>query len=205
MLQVALPTHPHQNTFRRNRDNGVLALSIDALTKGTAGGYFLERFDLETISSHRGPVQYKVYEKQVASVAPSTAQLLTTIRDVFALKMSEVAQIFGVSRRAAYDWLDGATPKPETTTRLYTLSKYAEELKAFGLSNVEHFIHRPVVNGRSLLDLLKSGESIEQAILIIKHTSSEETKNRMQLGRRTSETNTAALDGFDEVSTPITD
>jgi len=183
----------------------VLALTLDTLTKGTAGGYFPERFDLEIVSNLRGPVQYKVREKKVVSYAPSTAQLLSTVRDVFALRMSEMAQIFGVSRRAAYDWLEGVTPKPETTARIYTLSKYAEELKASGLSNIDHFIHRPVIKGRSLLDLLKSGENIEQAITIIKRTASEEAKNRKQVGRRTSETNTASVDGFDEVSTPISD
>jgi hypothetical protein len=205
MLQLALPAHPHQNTFRRNRDNGVLALSIDTLTQGTAGGYYPERFDLEIISHHRSPVQYKVLAKQVVDIAPSIAQLLSTVRDVFALRMSEVAQIFGVSRRAAYDWLEGTIPKHETAARIYTLSKHAEDLKASGLPNVALYIHRPVIAGRPLFDMLKSGESIEQAIGIIKRTASEEAKNRKQLGRRASETNTASVDGFDEVSTPISD
>ena len=205
MLQLALPARPRQDTFRRNRDNGVLALSIDALTQGTAGGYYPEFFDLEIISNHRGPVQYKIFTKQIVDIAPSTAQLLSTVRDVFALRMSEVAQVFGVSRRAAYDWLEGATPKRETAARIYTLSRHAEDLKASGLLNVALYIHRPVIAGRSLFDLLKSGESIEQAIGIIKRTASGEAKNRERLGRRASETDTASIDGFDEVSTPISD
>jgi hypothetical protein len=204
MVQLALPAYPHQDICRKRLDNGVLALSADTLT-GTAGRYLPDDFDVEIISNFRGPVQYKVRLKQVASVAPTTAQLLSMIRDVFALRMSEVAQIFGVSRRAAYDWLEGATPKSESTARIYSLSRYAVELKASGLSNMEHFIHRPVVAGRSLLDLLKTGENLEQAISIIKRTASEEDENRKQLGRRTSETNTAAVDGFDEVSTLISD
>lgn len=204
MPLFALPVCPHQDTFRDNR-NGVLALTLDTLTTGTAGGYYPERFDVEDLSAIRGPVQYKIRAKQGSCVAPSTAQLLSTVRDVFALRMSEVAQIFGVSRRAVYDWLEGVTPKPETTARIYTLSKYAEGLKASGLSNIEHYMHRPVVSGRSLLDLLKSGEAVEEAIDIIKRTASEEANNRKKLGRRTSETNTANVDGFDEVSTPISD
>ncbi|HET7108118.1 MAG TPA: hypothetical protein VFI38_14995 [Candidatus Acidoferrum sp.] len=183
----------------------MLALTIDTLTTGTAGGYYPERFGLEIISTIRGPVQYKVRTKQVLNYAPSTAQLLSTIRDVFALRMSEVAQIFGVSRRAVYDWLEGVTPKPETTARIYALSKYADELKTSGLSSIEHFIYRPVVGDRSLLDLLKSGDNIEEAIVVIKRTAAEEEKNRRQSGRRTSETSTASVDGFDEVSTPISE
>jgi hypothetical protein len=154
----------------------------------------------------RGPVQIQTPEKPVPMVyALSPAQLLSGIRDVLALRMSEVAQIFGVSRRAAYDWLEGVTPKSEKMAKIYKLSKQAEELKAAGITNIEHYVHRPVDSGRSLLDLLNSGENVATAISVIKRTASEEARNRMQLGRRTSDTNTPSVDEFDEVSTPISD
>jgi hypothetical protein len=202
MLEIKYPALPSQNTPGKSRSDGIIALTLDAFTGGTAGAY-PALFDFQ-IMGFRGPVQAKTVVKHVEMVvAPSTAQLLLNIRDVFALRMSELAQIFGVSRRAAYDWLEGVTPKPETVTRIYTLSKYAEELKAAGIAPIEHFVHRPLVTGRSLLDLLKSGESLEAAIDIIKRTASEEVKNRKRLGRRTSDTITAGVDGLDEVSTPI--
>jgi len=182
----------------------VVALGLETLAYGTAGAYSA-LCDFQTIEDFRGPVQIQTKKPVQASYAPSTAQLLSTIRDVFALKMSEVAQVFGVSRRAAYDWLEGVTPKAETVTRIYTLSRYAEELRAAEVTNIEHYLHRPVVSGRSLLDLLKAGENIETAIAIIKRTALEEAANRKGLGRRTSDTNTASVDGFDEVSTPISD
>jgi hypothetical protein len=198
MLQIGLPALPHQNTFRRNRDNGVLALSIDALTKGTAGGYCPEDFDLETISNHRGPVPYKVLEKQVASIAPSTAQLLTTVRDTFALKMSEVAQIFRVSRRAAYDWLEGATPKPELIAKIYQLSTLAARFRDAGVPNVRHFIHRPIVGERTLFELLKSGDNLDRAIEVVRVTALEEASARKPSGRRVQNAS-----DLDEESTPI--
>jgi hypothetical protein len=194
-----------QGVFAEPKPSNVLALTLDTLSLGTAGGYSV-LCDFQGVMDFRGPVQVKTNRKQVAVVyAPSTAQLLSTIRDVFALRMSELAQIFGVSRRAAYDWLEGVTPKPDTVSKIYTLSRYAEELRTAGITNIEHYVHRPVVSGRSLLELLKSGENIETAIAIIKRTASEEANNRKQLGKRTSETSTANVDGFDEVSTPILD
>ncbi len=205
MLQIAYPTRPRQDAPRKPKPDRIIALTLDTFTEGTAGAY-PELFDFQKVMAFRGPMQAKTVEKRVEpAIAPSTAQLLLNIRDVFTLRMSELAQIFGVSRRAAYDWLEGATPKPDTVARIYTLSKYAEELKAAGIEQIEHFVHRPVVAGRSLLDLLKSGESIETAIDVIKHTASEEAKNRKQLGRRISELNTTSVDVFDEVSTPISE
>jgi hypothetical protein len=203
MLQIAHPARPRQATPQEREPDRIIALTLDTLTKGTAGAY-PEVFDFQKIVDFRGPVQVMNVEKQVkVAVAPSTAQLLLNVRDVFALRMSELAQIFGVSRRAAYDWLEGATPKPETVMRIYTLNRYAEELKTAGIAHIEHFINRPVVSGRSLLDLLKSGENVETAIDIIKHTASEEANNRKQLGRRNLKTDSTSVDGFDEVSTPI--
>jgi hypothetical protein len=198
MLQIGQLTRPHQDTFRRYRDNGVIALSIDALTEGTAGGYCPEKFDLETVRNHRGPVPYKVRVKELASVAPSTAQLLTNIRDTFALKMSEVAQIFGVSRRAAYDWLEGATPKPELIGRIYQLSTLTARFKDAGIPDVRQFIHRPIVGERTLFELLKSGDNLDRAIEVIRVTALEEASARKPLGRRVKDAS-----DLDEESTPI--
>jgi len=205
MLQITYPARPCQDSFQKPKADRIIALSLDAITSGTAGAYPV-LFDFQNIMDFRGPMQSKTVEKRVEiALAPSTAQLLLNIRDIFTLRMSELAQIFGVSRRAAYDWLEGAEPKPDTVARIYVLNKYAEELKAAGIAQIEHFVRRPVVSGRSLLDLLKSGESIEAAIDVIKRAASEEAKNRRQLGQRISETNTTSVDGFDEVSTPVSE
>ena len=204
MSKITYPTHPCQRKSQAIPD-GVIALTINTFAQGTAGAYYPELFNLENLD-FRGPIPVETCEKHgEETYALSTAQLLSKIRDIFGLRMSEVAQIFGVSRRAAYDWLEGATPRPDTVARIYTLSRYAEELRTAGLIHVERYMHRPVISGRSLLELLKSGDSVETAIAVIKRTAAEEAKNRKQLGSRTSDTNTASINGFDEVSTPISE
>jgi transcriptional regulator with XRE-family HTH domain len=184
----------------------VLALTLTALASGTAGAYKNEGSLLERIQSIRVPIDISGRQaRDEITYAYSHAQLLSNIRDAFGLKMSEVAQIFGVSRRAAYDWLAGAVPRPDIVARIYKLNKQADELHAAGIPSVAHFTHRPVLGGRSLLEVLKSGEEIEAAVAIIRRTAAEEAQNRKQLGRRTSASDTAIIDGFDEVSTPISD
>lgn len=206
MLPIGLPTRPHQNTFPHKRDNGVIALSIDGLTEGTAGGYSPEVVSPEgyafemMICGHRGPVPYRVRRQETVNIAPSAAQLLTSIRDTFALKMSEVALIFGVSRRAAYDWLEGATPKPELVSKIYQLSTFTVRFRDAGVSDVRQFIHRPIVGERTLFDLLRSGEDLDRAIEVIRVTAVEEAGARKPLGRRAK-----GASDLDEESTPIFD
>jgi hypothetical protein len=231
MLQLSHPVQPHRgvpnkmpaltaktlsqgtggylvlsnNFFVQPQPDYVFVTTADPVVLGTAGTYSVP-FDIQGMMDFRGPAQLQPMEKLAAVVvAPSTAQLLKNIRDIFALRTSELAQIFGVSRRAVYDWLEGVTPRPDTVNKIYALSIYADKLKKANITHVEHYLHRPVVSGLSLLELLKSGQNIETAIDVIKHTALEEAKNRKRLGRRASEANTANVDGFDEVSTPIID
>jgi DNA-binding XRE family transcriptional regulator len=99
----------------------------------------------------------------------SIAQAINQIRDGFGLKMSEVAQIFGVSRQASYLWLEGSMPKIEIANRIWKLSDIAKQLREAGLQRPEHFVHRPLsYNGKSLFQLLVKGEPVEQAVSVIK-------------------------------------
>jgi len=203
MAEIIYPKHPRQISFRRTSD-GVVALTLGTFAGGTAGAY-PKLFDFGTVN-FRGPMQVNARAKPIEiAYAPSTAQMLSRIRDVFGLRMSEIAQIFGVSRRAAYDWLEGAIPKPDTVTKIYNVDKYAQELRASGITSLERYVRRPIASGRSLLDLLMSGENIDAAIAIIRHIAAEDTMNRKQLGRRTSEVVNEPTDNIDEVSTPISD
>jgi hypothetical protein len=185
----------------------VFALTLASFTGGTGGAYQADdRSVLERMEHFRGPVEIAIPDGPEELVfAPSAAQLLMNVRDVFGLKMSELAQVFGVSRRAAYDWLGGAVPKSEMLSKFYTLSKHADEFKAAGIERVDHFLHRPIVAERTLLDLLKSGENLESAVVIIKSTAAEEALNRKHSARKLSDTDTAKVNGFDEESTPIID
>src|SRR5487761_14826 len=184
----------------------IVALTIPALTAGTAGSYRLDwdwatRATTITIDDFRAPID-PVLNPQDVVYALSAAQLLSNIRDVFGLKMSEVAQIFGVSRRAAYDWLEGALPKTEIVAKMDKLSKQADEFRSAGITRLEHFTHRPVIGGRSLIDMLKSNEDIETALAIIKKTALDEARIRVDSGGRSAESK-AGAHGLDEVSTPI--
>ena len=155
----------------------VLPLSIAALVSATGGAYTPDVYN--RIMKEGGIRSYaEIGNRAQPEYARSIAQHLLNIRDGFGLRMSEVAQIFGVSRTAAYAWLDGAIPKPEITAKLLDLSRQADMFREAGVERIEHFTRRPVVGCLSLLDLLKSGSDLRQAITVIKQTASLEAQNR---------------------------
>jgi hypothetical protein len=175
----------------------VLLLSFGAMVSGTAGTCQVSETCPPEIRQFRFPLQEPANVRR-KDVAPSPATSLVHIRDIFGLKMSELSQIFGVSRRAAYDWLEGATPRPEMTAKIYQLNTMATVFSHAGIKNVRHFIHRPILGDRTLFELLKAGENLDSATEVVRDAALLETNARRPLSRRVSET------GYnDEESTPI--
>ena len=83
--------------------------------------------------------------------------------------MSELAEIFGVSRQAVYLWLKGENLKNEYVQKIWQLSVVAEQMEVAGIDRPEHFIHRPIsANGHSLFQILLTGENAYAALSFLK-------------------------------------
>ncbi len=109
----------------------------------------------------------------------SVPKAISQIRNKLGLKMSEMADILGVSRQAVYLWLEGGNLKPEYIQRIWDLSRIADQLQAAGIERPEHFIHRPLTSeGNSLLHLLVRGESVDAALSFLKEQSVAEQRIR---------------------------
>ncbi len=94
---------------------------------------------------------------------------LTRIRDVFALNMSELANVLGVSRPTAYAWLEGQEPgKQEAIVEIRHLAELAETLDALSINRINKLIRRPIFGVQSFLDKLKARENIDDAIATFK-------------------------------------
>ncbi len=94
----------------------------------------------------------------------SSAEHIANIRDVFSISMSELASVFGVTRPTAYAWLEGQEPEPETVKRIRQLSRAADEIKQANIIRLDLLVHWPILNGRSLFDMLKAiSEKEDQA------------------------------------------
>ena len=104
----------------------------------------------------------------------TAAESLMKMRDIFGLKMSEIAQIFGVSRTAVYDWVSGTTPKADIAVKLDLFGSCADELCEAGISNCSLFLRRPLGAGRTLLDAMKTGQDLQRILPSLKQMAVEE-------------------------------
>jgi transcriptional regulator with XRE-family HTH domain len=141
-----------------------------------------------------------------SQLAPSVAEQLQLIRNGFGLKMSELAQIFGVSRQAAYSWLGGTIPKPELVARIWALSKSADQVRGIGVKGLENFLHRPLLqDGRTLFAILLEGSQVDEVVIALRHTASLEAQVRSQSSLRNPGIANERRSSFVEMVKPILD
>lgn len=111
----------------------------------------------------------------------SPAEHVANIRDVFAVSMSDLAAVLGVSRPTAYAWLKGDEPnKPEAVTRIQRLSNIADRVKGMNIERMDKLIHRKILNGESLFDLLKTDRDPSILIQSLKEISEKEARTRQE-------------------------
>jgi DNA-binding transcriptional regulator YiaG len=110
----------------------------------------------------------------------SPSEHVANIRDVFAISMSDLASILGITRPTAYAWLEGQEPKPDAVIRIQQLSRTADEVKQMHISRLDKMVHRPILNGRSLLDMLKADENLSQALAKLKAIADKEAQSRTE-------------------------
>lgn len=118
-------------------------------------------------------------ERKKPTQQVSIPKAILQIRDRLGLNMSEVADIFGVSRQAVYLWLKGENLRNEYVQRVWQLSLIADRLRLAGIDRPEHFIHRPLSpEGNSLFRLLVSGANVDSALVLLEEQFIAEQKSR---------------------------
>ena len=132
--------YPTIRTSYRSQSPGIAGVAMMALiaplyltmVAGTGGAYTAANLPF-ALNQH----QNQIFE--IRGLHAKRSQLLTVsqhlsnVRGILGLKMSEVSQIFGVTRPAAYAWINGVEPKPEVRARILHISRLAEELRSAGI------------------------------------------------------------------------
>jgi DNA-binding transcriptional regulator YiaG len=111
----------------------------------------------------------------------STAEHIANIRDVLAINMSDLAAVFAVTRPTVYAWLEGRQePKPEAVKRIQQLSSAADVFGQANIKRLDKLLQRPILDGRSLLDMLKANEDPMVVLPLVKEISEKEAKTRRE-------------------------
>jgi len=108
----------------------------------------------------------------------SPAEHVANIRDIFSINMSDLASVLGVTRPTVYAWLEGQEPKAEAVTHIEQLSRTADTFNRASIIRLDKLVHRPILNGRSLLDMLKTDEDLLTALDTLKAVANKEAKSR---------------------------
>jgi transcriptional regulator with XRE-family HTH domain len=93
---------------------------------------------------------------QVTSTGPWQA-VMQDIKAGFGRTMSRLPEVFGVSRQALYNWMNGETPRETHHARLRELAEAARAFKAADFTPSSAMLDRTVAQGKSLLELLHDG------------------------------------------------
>lgn len=95
----------------------------------------------------------------------TAAEHIESIRSILNPSMADLAALFDVSRQAIYKWLSGdATPEQDKLDRIVELSRIADVFHAAGVSRAGTLLKMKTFGGRSLMDLIKSGESCSEHV-----------------------------------------
>jgi DNA-binding transcriptional regulator YiaG len=150
-------------------------------TAGT-GGVMTPQSTAEVLNRLHDPrihiERSKSKEKQADMRSP--AEHVANIRDVLATSMSDLASVLGVTRPTAYAWLEGQEPKAEALMNIQRLSHVADEINRANIIRLDKLVHRPILNGRSLFDILKTDEDPVAALATLKVIADKEAQTRCE-------------------------
>ncbi|MGH8161340.1 MAG: helix-turn-helix domain-containing protein [Gammaproteobacteria bacterium] len=88
------------------------------------------------------------------------------ILDAFGLTKAELATLCSRTRKTIYNWLDGkSSPSRENSRKLYELLLVARAWRAAGLPANRNLLHRPVIGGKNMFELLGQSPADKDLIL----------------------------------------
>jgi hypothetical protein len=154
------------------------------LIAGTGGIFASENVEQLSNWIAKPPIEVRHSSQNRPVDSRTVRDHLLNVRTTFRLNMTELAQVFGVTRPATYGWLEGTEPKPEAQRLILQLSGAADRLARSDIERPELYVRRPMFNGKSLVDLLKAGRSVAGALASIETLAKKEAATRKEAQNR---------------------
>ena len=140
-------------------------------------------------------------ESELPSVALSPALVVDLVRTVFGLNISETAEVFGITRQTAYQWMKltemDQVRAHENRDRIKHLYVAAQTWQTYPRLK-GRWLHSLLPTGNTVLDLLKVAsidlEALQDAY---KTLFASEADRRLEEGKRTTQTVTALASAFE--------
>lgn len=138
-----------------------------------------------------GPRVPVIFHFEAPKMAVSPAAVLEAVRNAFTMNLSEAAEVFGITRQTAYQWMKltdmdqiRARENRERLKQLYAANQAWRELSPLK----GRWLHALLPSGQTLLDLLKTPQ-IDLNTLRFAHAAlaSSSTERLVQEGERTTQ------------------
>lgn len=164
---------------------GAGALATIGASASTGAGPVIDRSPrVIKISDYRAP-KYEVLD---ITVARTPSEDLARIRAIIKPAISDLASALHVSRQSVYNWINGEAVADENATRLRDLAEAADLLAHEKIVVNAALLKRKFAGGKSLLQVVKTGESARvaasQFIQIHKRESEQRQRLNAQLKRK---------------------
>lgn len=200
-------TYPLNNSgfrmYSRPKKPSSAWLGICRFAAGTGGTFARENIAQLPNWIAMPDIEVKRAQQVLPADTRSVRDHLLNVRDTFRLNMTELAQIFGVTRPAVYSWLEGVEPKPEARTLILNLSRLADRFAKVGIERPELYFRRPMFNGKSIVDLLKAGQNIGDAVAAIEALAKKEAVVRKEASSRHAGKPKRQPESLDLLATPL--
>jgi transcriptional regulator with XRE-family HTH domain len=156
------------------------------------------------------PVHYELHEAQeeaaqALALERTAAENLARIRKVLGPTVLELANLFGVSRQAVYDWQAGAQPAPQAAERLGQLARAADVFDEAKVAVDAKALRRRVAGGGTLLDAVLRGGNAEGVARSLVGTLRREAAQRARLQAQLAGRNPAPVDPRDYGAPAVSD
>ncbi len=162
---------PENQPMKPLTKNKTLGISSGLLLMGIVGtgSIYDTMHSSEWIDDISYRVHYAIETTQLLSPDLRTpAQHLENIRHIFNIPISNIADLLHVSRQAVYKWLaESSIPEPEKQNIITKLSKIADQFRESNITRVETLLTMKTFDGKSLIDIILSGENPSQHIAAV--------------------------------------
>jgi transcriptional regulator with XRE-family HTH domain len=118
----------------------------------------------------------------VEATKPRTPQEdLARIQEVLSPAVTNLAEAFGVTRQAIYNWRKGEAVTAQHAAQLQDLAQAADVFAAHGITVTPTLLNRRFAQGRTLLQVSQAGESTRDAALMLATILNREESQRIRM------------------------
>jgi DNA-binding transcriptional regulator YiaG len=184
-MSTAIKSYPSysvgifKNTSRSY--SGITAMIPPCIWTAGTGGFITAHSAAEILNRIHDPrIHVERSNINLSVDTRSPAEHVANIRDALEISMSDLASLLGVTRPTAYAWIEGQEPKIESVRQIEQLSRMADEINRANITRIDKLVHRPISDGRSLIDLLRTGQNLTDCLATLKLISKKEAKTRQE-------------------------